>query len=456
MRPVSSRHSNALASAGSEYVGEHLVPGARRLAVDHDGHPHRVAVIAPDRRVDDPVRVGQMTPHHRAIDTCHVALRERVRPASGRRGGCGRRPSGRRCRCRGDGRCRADAARRSPAISGYRASSPLTSVPSGLPAPGMHDEAGRLVDDDHVLVVVDDRELDGRIGGRQLRSSAASSRRRRCAGRAAGAACRTMSTAPSTCTPPAATSAAASERLASVTKATTRSSRSPASAGGISSWIMRRASGDGRSIGPQHEQHAADVDRHVGDVEDREPLEVDEVDHRAVQRAVAAEEAVDEVAERAAGDQAGGDARDATGQHATRPCQPHDHHEHGDDADERADALRLRERHAAVAREVPLQRPDDVTRRAARELRQRPPLGELVDARARADDRRSQQRECAVRCCDDGSTSGVSACGVETHLGLRVVGHRRPIPPTFSSTSIVAHGMASRRSRGIGRPDSVE
>mgnify|MGYP002129822987 CR=1 FL=1 len=33
-------------------------------------------------------------------------------------------------------------------------------------------------------------------------------------------------------------------------------------------------------------------------------------------------------------------------------------------------------------------------------------------------------------------------------LGLRVVGHRRPIPPTFSSTSTVAHGMASRRSRG--------
>ena len=53
------------------------------------------------------------------------------------------------------------------AISGYLASRPLTSVPVGIARAGMHDEAGRLVDDDHVLVVVDDRELDGRVGRRK-------------------------------------------------------------------------------------------------------------------------------------------------------------------------------------------------------------------------------------------------------------------------------------------------
>ena len=44
--------------------------------------------------------------------------------------------------------------------------------------------------------------------------------------------------------------------------------------------------------------------------------------------------------------------------------------------------------------------------------------------------------------------------GAGLHDRLR--GHRRPIPPTFSSTRTVAHGIASNRSRGIGRPDSTE
>ena len=39
-------------------------------------------------------------------------------------------------------------------------------------------------------------------------------------------------------------------------------------------------------------------------------------------------------------------------------------------------------------------------------------------------------------------------------MPTRTVSQRRPIPPTFSSTSTVAHGIASSRSRGIGRPDS--
>ena len=46
---------------------------------------------------------------------------------------------------------------------------------------------------------------------------------------------------------------------------------------------------------PEHEERPADVDRHVGDVEDGKPLEVDEVDHRAVQDPIAPEEAVGEI-----------------------------------------------------------------------------------------------------------------------------------------------------------------
>ena len=48
------------------------------------------------------------------------------------------------------------------ASSGKRASRPLTSVPVGVAGARVDDEAGRLVDDDHVVVGVHDAELDGR------------------------------------------------------------------------------------------------------------------------------------------------------------------------------------------------------------------------------------------------------------------------------------------------------
>ena len=173
----------------------------------------------------------------------------------------------------------------------------------------MHDEPGRLVDHDHVLVVVDDRELHrcvgrGQLGRRQLGLVDIDDLTELQAH-----ACPMVLTTPSTVAPPAATSAAASERLASVTSATIRSRRSPASAGGISSWIMPVGPGDAEISDPQHEQRATDVDGHVGDVEDREPLEVDEVDDRAVQDPIPRNIRSSEVADRAAGDQAGSDTR---------------------------------------------------------------------------------------------------------------------------------------------------
>ena len=79
-------------------------------------------------------------------------------------GGAGHDEQARRAACRGGGRCPGRCGSPTPAISGKRASSPLTSVPSGCPAPGCTTRPGRLVDHDHVVVVVDDRHLDGRVG----------------------------------------------------------------------------------------------------------------------------------------------------------------------------------------------------------------------------------------------------------------------------------------------------
>ena len=62
-----------------------------------------------------------------------------------------------------------------------------------------------------------------------------------------------------------------------------------------------------------HQDHAADHDGHVGHVEHRPPLEVDEVDDRAAEEAVAGpEEPVEQVAEGAAEDEADADGRRAS------------------------------------------------------------------------------------------------------------------------------------------------
>ena len=71
----------------------------------------------------------------------------------------------------------------------------------------------------------------------------------------------------------------------------------------------------------------------------------------------------------------------------------------------------------------------------------RPVLGELVDD----DDHGRDDQRAAHR-----GTTG------SRRVDASVSRQRRPIPPTFSSTSTVAHGIASRRSRGIGRPDTIE
>src|SRR5690606_35094105 len=111
---------------------------------------------------------------------------------------------------------------------------------------------------------------------------------------------------PATRTAPPATSAAASARLTPATRATTRSSRWPSSARGTTSFTRSpvAAGGPARAgVAPLHDEQerGAGDDGGVGDVEDRPPLQVDEVDHAAAEEAVAGPDgAVDQVAEGAA------------------------------------------------------------------------------------------------------------------------------------------------------------
>src|SRR5207249_6621450 len=111
---------------------------------------------------------------------------------------------------------------------------------------------------------------------------------------------------PSTKTLPSAIARWASARLEPVVAATTASSR-PATATNRSRGIVGRSRGSpGRALVPEgcpREDHRPDHDRAVGDVEDRPPVKIDEVDNVPGERG-AAEGAIGEVAERAAQDEA--------------------------------------------------------------------------------------------------------------------------------------------------------
>ena len=177
------------------------------------------------------------------------------------------------------------------AISGNRASRPLTSVPSGLPAPGWTTSPAGLSITIDVRRRRARRELDRRVGLRAApRPAAAIGSIATTLALASGGPCRCVATVAVDGAPPAATSAAASARLAPVISATIRSSRSPAErrrdllldvTTSIDSARVGRAARNEASTNSD----GADVDADVGDVEDREPLEVDEVDDRAVQPA---------------------------------------------------------------------------------------------------------------------------------------------------------------------------
>jgi hypothetical protein len=130
---------------------------------------------------------------------------------------------------------------------------------------------------------------------------------------------------------------------------------------------------------------------HVGDVEHRPPLQVDEVDHRTVEEPlVAPERPVHQVADRAAADQA---RRHRTSGAAAGAAQrQRQHHAQRDHGDPRADAPTAAEaeRRPRVVGELEPQRPDHVHDAATVEVGHRPGLGELIGRQDRQGDRGEQ------------------------------------------------------------------
>ena len=188
--------------------------------------------VAPDRRVDDAVRRVGVAPHDGVVAPAGAVggeladqrrrTRRRVRATTSRP----EVPASRRWTMPGR------SGSPTPASSGNRASSPLTSVPSGLPAPGWTTSPAGLSTTITSSSTWTTRELDvGSPVGQSAAGTSPGRPRRRCPSsrrtlpdrgrrRRRRAPRRRRSTA------------AAAERLTSASSATTRSSRSPASAAG--------------------------------------------------------------------------------------------------------------------------------------------------------------------------------------------------------------------------------
>src|SRR5690606_2387563 len=129
--------------------------------------------------------------------------------------------------------------------------------------------------------------------------------------------------------------------------------------------------------------HDATEERRVGDIEDREVPpgrreDTDEVDDVPVERLRGSEDPIEQVAGRAAHDEAEGDPP------RHRPEPPHQHedhndHSHGDDAEDGRKARTHAEGRAAVAGEIEVDRPtEDPHRRAVAQVRQGEVLREHV------------------------------------------------------------------------------
>ena len=128
-----------------------------------------------------------------------------------------------------------------------------------------------------------------------------------------------------------------------------------------------------------HEDDAA-RDTHVGDVEHRPELEVDEVDHVPGHEPVrSTDEAVDDVADRTSEDQRDADGRDHRAGLAGETDE-HDDHDARDHAEERTFAFTQTERGAGIAHQIQPQLPHHVDRVIV-ERGSRPDLGDLIERR---------------------------------------------------------------------------
>ena len=269
-----------------------------------------------------------------------------------------------------------------PAARAERA--PWTSVPLACPAPGMDDDARRLVDDEQVLVLVGDpRASTGsgssstRLRRRQRRPRPA--RRPRAGGSSARAS-------PSTVHAPAASSrSAAAREPTSGSPARKRSSRSPAASSGrepVSAERRAPAAAAGCALAGEQQRDEqdrdADDDEAVGEVERRPVAEVEEVRHVPEPDAV---ERGSRRCRRSAG-RAPPAARDAarperakkTSIQTTAIAGQHDH--------DRRRAREEAERDPGVLDVVDRERPDDVDLLVERELARDEVLRQLVGERA--------------------------------------------------------------------------
>ena len=260
---------------------------ASRGIVGVGRHPRAHAAVAAERRVDRPG--ARRRP---ALDEREVLARDLARAAAppSARGGPPRSSRRRAARtCRGPGGARSRPAPRPPRRP-RRALSAWASVPGRVPARRVHDDAGGLVDDEQVLVLVGERER--RVGADRGRRRLARARRPR---RARPALSRwRLGAAPRRRRARAPASIRRCARAREPSGAARNASRR-------SPGVLRRRSpapSAGRSGDEEQHEHA-DGDRHVGDVERRPRRQLDEVGHRAVA------DAVDDVAERAAEQQAG-------------------------------------------------------------------------------------------------------------------------------------------------------
>ena len=164
------------------------------------------------------------------------------------------------------------------------------------------------------------------------------------------------------------------------------------------------------------------------------------------------EGAVDHVAERTADDQAEGHRAEAGAHGEALPDQQGHDERPPPAAIQRPQPSPMRERGAGVVGEVEAQGPDDVDVAAA-EVAHAPSSWRAGRAAAR----RRRRRRRAPGGCLAGARDGWGVGGGRGHgRGTRCRAQRRPNPPTLYSTRSRAHGIALRRSFGIGVPDTSQ
>ena len=146
VRPVSSLRAHE--RVGAEALA-HAVVRDRRAPVLAHRHAQRSLRCRPIGAIDR--AAGR---HHADADASYCALDlarlRAARTSAVCASACARRPAGRSCPCRAGARGPRAARARAPDRS---AAARSAACRSRLPAPGMHDEAGRLVDHDERCVL---------------------------------------------------------------------------------------------------------------------------------------------------------------------------------------------------------------------------------------------------------------------------------------------------------------